>query len=1024
MVVFFIVMALFGAQREQQYNKVPMFTPTNPIATAFLSLTPEALYVADHGITINDFWQELTNVAASGPNNRTITKTAGGVGWNATGSSCVSLPGDGWVEFSTNENNLLKGAGLSADNPDTALTTIDYSFYLDGGSHQFQVIENGSAHGAGTAYSAGDIFRVKRVGTTITYYHNNTLYYTSLVASTGPLIFDSSLSDIGATIADVEFFGATTNTGPWQNITNVSVVGGLVTKNAGGGSWNAGASSSYAINGNGFVEFKMDALHNNFAGLATTDPDAAVASVNYAIYTTGAIVFVYELGVGIGPLGVGHVAGDIFRISVSGTTVTYYQNGTLIYTSLTPIPSRPLLFDISLFEVGNTIQLTAWGGSSARINLWSDLTGNGHNITQFTNNNQPLWDAKNGVAPYLLFDRTRFDRLENATAVPIGTAPYTLIAVYRWRSLVGASDYQGMFSNGTTYVDGISYIQQYGVVAIDAIYHWPADYKYPDQSPDTLLRSIIIREDGTNMLSRKSGVDNASVAQVAQVTPTGGLLVGGLKPTFTGNIDLYALAIIKRKLNDGEASIIGKIIQQHYGLCSPSVIAPTPLVGYRSDKNVFLTAGKVSRWGDQIGTNNLIQATPSRRPDYLVDGGFPILRFTAASFTYLSASVLALTGDYTVFTIKRHRSAPVRFGASWSNSGGADGMSDSNDIIGKRGLTHIGSAGLDFDTETFGVEACVWRYNHATTTASLRVNGIDRADTPLAAQVAPTGTLAIGTFGGYYTDVDFYEFWVWNRRLTDTEVNELDAYFTIRYTRFPQITDSSGNNHTGIMANMEFGDIQPDVPGGGAGYSMAFGGTNEYINMGNVLDFDSSNPFSLSCWVKLSGATGQYLISKIDAISPFTNNGWGYGLLQTSTSGGRLQFYLRSSDGGTTSFLGVRTTNAFVNDGAWHHVVATYDGSATPAGIRFYIDGSEILDKTTVINSLAAKNISNSGNFNISGYVNGGSALLTGSVDEPAVYDAVLSPSDVTAIYNGGVPGNLLGLSSAPHLKGWWRLGD
>ena len=42
----------------------------------------------------------------------------------------------------------------------------------------------------------------------------------------------------------------------------------------------------------------------------------------------------------------------------------------------------------------------------------------------------------------------------------------------------------------------------------------------------------------------------------------------------------------------------------------------------------------------------------------------------------------------------------------------------------------------------------------------------------------------------------------------------------------------------------------------------------------------------------------------------------------------------------TSNAVSEKSTNT-VDDGNWHHVVVTYDGSSTAAGMKLYIDGSE-----------------------------------------------------------------------------------
>ncbi|HET7156140.1 MAG TPA: hypothetical protein VFI87_12310, partial [Hyphomicrobiaceae bacterium] len=46
------------------------------------------------------------------------------------------------------------------------------------------------------------------------------------------------------------------------------------------------------------------------------------------------------------------VAGDSFRVAIVGGAVKYYQNGALVYSSLTALPSVPLVLDATLIGAG------------------------------------------------------------------------------------------------------------------------------------------------------------------------------------------------------------------------------------------------------------------------------------------------------------------------------------------------------------------------------------------------------------------------------------------------------------------------------------------------------------------------------------------------------------------------------------------------------------------------------------------------------------------------------------------------
>lgn len=201
-----------------------------------------------------------------------------------------------------------------------------------------------------------------------------------------------------------------------------------------------------------------------------------------------------------------------------------------------------------------------------------------------------------------------------------------------------------------------------------------------------------------------------------------------------------------------------------------------------------------------------------------------------------------------------------------------------------------------------------------------------------------------------------------------------------------------------------------------AGYtskSLLLQGTDEYVTMGNVLGFERTDAFSVSCWFKTTLAVASYLVAKMGGST--TYRGYAIG---TST-GGVLSFILRS-DSGTNDAILVTTVNSY-NDNAWHHAVFTYDGSSTAAGCKGYIDGS-LVSTTTVYDALTATIVST--DAFIFGCRADLASFYTGNLDEVSVYNKELSPTEVTWIYNGKEPRDLYASGAPSNLVAWWRCGD
>ena len=86
------------------------------------------------------------------------------------------------------------------------------------------------------------------------------------------------------------------------------------------------------------------------------------------------------------------------------------------------------------------------------------------------------------------------------------------------------------------------------------------------------------------------------------------------------------------------------------------------------------------------------------------------------------------------------------------------------------------------------------------------------------------------------------------------------------------------------------------------------------------------------------------------------------------------------------------STSGSLANGAWHHLVVTYDGATT---IAVYIDGSLIATKSTSGSLTTA-----SGTVLQIG--TDGSGFFNGAFDEAAVYSIALSSSKVLAHYHAG----------------------
>lgn len=188
--------------------------------------------------------------------------------------------------------------------------------------------------------------------------------------------------------------------------------------------------------------------------------------------------------------------------------------------------------------------------------------------------------------------------------------------------------------------------------------------------------------------------------------------------------------------------------------------------------------------------------------------------------------------------------------------------------------------------------------------------------------------------------------------------------------------DASGNGRDGTYTDgvgRSEGLLVNDPDGG------VVIGPNAYVDGGLVASFGINDPFSVECLVRFdeNGNTGgSLLISKYDVPN---DKGWNIRLYGDdavevnlrNSSGNRIQVHARLP----------------VTDGV-HHIIVTYDGSRTAAGVFIFVDG--VLRSKTILNDTLSLAITHTEPFRVG-------LAITSNIDEVAVYDSVLTAAQAAA---------------------------
>ncbi|HEY3028431.1 MAG TPA: hypothetical protein VGJ55_19945 [Pyrinomonadaceae bacterium] len=141
-------------------------------------------------------WVNLVNTTATG---NTLQKTSGEWDAGAISQQQIGASG-GYVEFSVSANHRMQ-VGLSNDTSASVdYTQLKYAFNFWGTNGDFDIREGWSNWYSPGTCQVGDVFRIAVESGVVKYYKNGQLLRTSTVAPTYPLVLDTALTTMGATV--------------------------------------------------------------------------------------------------------------------------------------------------------------------------------------------------------------------------------------------------------------------------------------------------------------------------------------------------------------------------------------------------------------------------------------------------------------------------------------------------------------------------------------------------------------------------------------------------------------------------------------------------------------------------------------------------------------------------------------------------------------------------------------------------------------------------------------------------------
>jgi hypothetical protein len=192
--------------------------------------------------------------------------------------------------------------------------------------------------------------------------------------------------------------------------------------------------------------------------------------------------------------------------------------------------------------------------------------------------------------------------------------------------------------------------------------------------------------------------------------------------------------------------------------------------------------------------------------------------------------------------------------------------------------------------------------------------------------------------------------------------------------------DSSGNGNNGTASGVTYVT-------GKFGKAASFDGTNDEITFSSGIV--PAGASSISFWYNANGNTGlQYIMG--NGIATASK---GVTVYFSEISTGNHSFGALVAKG-TSSLAGHTTGTTVYSTSSWHHVVCTWDGTASSNALKVYANGSLIAQGTSDTSSAS---IGTYNNFNIGGVDT--TNFAAGLVDQTRIYSKVLSSEEVTTLY-------------------------
>jgi hypothetical protein len=217
-----------------------------------------------------------------------------------------------------------------------------------------------------------------------------------------------------------------------------------------------------------------------------------------------------------------------------------------------------------------------------------------------------------------------------------------------------------------------------------------------------------------------------------------------------------------------------------------------------------------------------------------------------------------------------------------------------------------------------------------------------------------------------------------------------------------QLNETTGTTAADISGNANQGTLSggPTWTTGKVGGGLSFDGVDDIVNAGSGATVDDvvaqgGGGITVAAWIYANNM-GESGDGRIVAKGTTPTGGWHFKLGGTN----QVEFVVDY----TTTDLGRRSAVNTMSTGAWHHVAASWNGSATATNVKIYVDGVEVSSYDLTTNGVGTRVSDASANLYIGNESNGG-RTFNGKIDDVRLYNTVQTAADVQILYQSGAVG-------------------